>query len=83
VPQFGKISFNGIFFDSTELGTHPGLKQFDRYKGSTLQIVAGAITNQETFEDGLQTLLTRTDPPRTPGLGNRAPSKRISPRDEL
>lgn len=50
VPRFGKISFNGIFFDSTELGTHLGLKQFDRYKGSTLQIVAGAITNQETFE---------------------------------
>jgi hypothetical protein len=49
VPHFGKITFTGIFFNNTELGTHAGLIKYDRYKGSTLQLATGPLANDETF----------------------------------
>lgn len=51
VPDFGHITFSRTVISGDAFGSAPGLIQWDRYKGSTLQIKTSSFaSDQETFK---------------------------------
>lgn len=49
VPVFGNVTFSDTMFGGFPIGDIIGITRYDRYRGNTLQIATGPVTDQDVF----------------------------------